>query len=158
MTEDLERTLSELGPGYREMVSRLKAPFEEEAGNGNRLGFICGPRFARFLLAASLTLALAVSAVFLTPSGRTPYGGNSCTVYTAAYAEDEFALRAILASQRADGSWQNDFLTRQNAAALRKLHDENSRIAYKRAVRYLRSKGLAPLSDEELNRRKAARG
>ena len=41
----------------------------------------------------------------------------------------------------------------QNAAALRKANDEASQIAYKRAVRYLRTKGLGPISDAELQER-----
>ncbi|MBQ6137808.1 MAG: hypothetical protein IJI73_10615, partial [Kiritimatiellae bacterium] len=60
---------------------------------------------------------------------------------------------AILASQRADGSWTNDFITRQNAAALRRGESAAAKVAYRRAVRYLRSRGLSPLSDEELRDR-----
>ena len=43
----------------------------------------------------------------------------------------------------------------QNAAALRKAGDAASQIAYKRAVRYLRTKGLDPISDLELEQRSA---
>ncbi|MBR1921790.1 MAG: hypothetical protein IJ829_07315, partial [Kiritimatiellae bacterium] len=74
-------------------------------------------------------------------------------VYTIAYAPTEEALEELVASQRADGSWGNDFLTRQNAAALRSSPDARMQIAYRRAVRYLRTKGLAPLSDGELKSR-----
>ena len=79
---------------------------------------------------------------------REPYAGAK--VYTIAYAPTDEALEAIVASQRADGSWSNDFITRQNAAALRASCDERMRIAYCRAVRYLRSRGLSPLTDDEL--------
>ena len=82
-----------------------------------------------------------------------PSTSSAPAVYTVAYASDEFALRAILDSQRSDGSWSNDYLTMQNAAALRRAHDEASQIAYKRAVRYLRTKGLGPISDAELRER-----
>ena len=41
----------------------------------------------------------------------------------------------------------------QNAAALRASEDARMKIAYRRAVRYLRSKGLNPLTDEELKLR-----
>ena len=137
MTKDLEETLNELGPEYRSVVARLRAPFVPRPR-----------RYVPYLVAASLVAAVAVSAVFLRPAERPSY-----TVYTVAYANDEFALRAILASQQSDGSWSNDYLTMQNAAALRRAHDETSQIAYKRAVRYLRTKGLGPISDAELQER-----
>ena len=62
-------------------------------------------------------------------------------------------VAAIVRTQHADGSWDNDFLTRQNAAALRAASGDAPRIAYRRAVRYLRAKGLTPLSDAELRAR-----
>lgn len=158
MTKDLENTLKELGPEYRSVVDRLHAPFSEAdvARPATRPRFSARP----YLLAASLLLVLGL-AVWNLPSLTS---GSACLVprdspaprvYTVAYASDEFALQAILESQQSDGSWSNDYVTMQNAAALRKAHDEASRIAYKRAVRYLRTKGLDPISDTELERRTA---
>jgi len=140
MTKDLEATLSELGPEYRDVVARLRAPFAASVHRRPALPY---------LLAASLTLIVALSVFLLFPKSSRP----AYSVYTAAYADDEYALRAILDSQRNDGSWSNDYLTMQNAAALRRAGDDASRIAYKRAVRYLRSKGLGPISEEELKSR-----
>jgi hypothetical protein len=107
-------------------------------------------RRAGYLAAASLAVALGLS-IFMQDAAnapREPYAGAK--VYTIAYAPTEEALEIIVASQRADGSWSNDFITRQNAAALRASDDARMKIAYRRAVRYLRSKGLSPLTDDEL--------
>lgn len=153
MTNDLEDTLKELGPEYRSVVKRLKAPFAVSPEPWFRRN-----RVAPYLLAASLLLVLSLVVMDVTSSPRDARAFASCSsrapaVYTAAYASDEFALRAIIDSQQSDGSWSNDYLTMQNAAALRRAHDEASRIAFKRAVRYLRAKGLGPISDDELRRR-----
>jgi len=48
----------------------------------------------------------------------------------------------MIASQNADGSWQNDFLTRRNAAVLAKCDGMEARVAYKKAMRNLRAKGI----------------
>ena len=40
------------------------------------------------------------------------------------------------------GSWQNDFLTRRNAAALKVCGDPAAQIAYKKAMRNLRARGV----------------
>ena len=152
MTKDLEETLAGLGPGYREVIDRMRAAYEPAAV---RTG--AAPRgFASwwgvsYLVAASLHVALGLSVMFREPAVR----GRSDAkfAYTVAYARDGAALECIAGSQRADGSWENDFLTQLNAAALRGAADDGLRVAYKKAVRYLRSKGLRPLSDEELRRR-----
>ena len=168
MNADLEKTLSELGPGYRVVVDRLRAAAEVEPARfglkdlapgrvaGRRFPGLAPERTARspfsYLVAASLAAALALAALYVAPRG----GGAAdvpLTVYTVAYAPTEEALELIVASQRADGSWSNDFLTRQNAAALRSSREGRMRIAYRRAVRYLRTKGLEPLTDDELRKR-----
>ncbi len=165
MTKDLEDTLSELGPECRSVVERLRAPFFDSAP----CVLHSVPRTSHsalsaryYLLAASLFLALglAIWSFSSTTVRSSLYTRHSASVsapavYTVAYASDEFALQAILESQRCDGSWSNDYLTMQNAAALRRAHDEASQIAYKRAVRYLRTKGLGPISDSELQARLA---
>jgi len=106
---------------------------------------------AAYLVAASLLVFLGLGVLFREPTVRGT--SDSRMVYTVAYAPDETALASILASQRPDGSWDNDFITRQNAAALRNAPDANMHIAYKKAVRYLKSRGLRPLSDDELKAR-----
>ena len=152
MNGDLESTLNELGPEYRDVVARLKTAREVEPSGTCDFSF---PRTewwrrAGYLAAASLAVALGLS-IFMQDAAnapREPYAGVK--VYTVAYAPTEEALEVIVASQRADGSWSNDFLTRQTAAALRASDDARMKIAYRRAVRYLRSKGLSPLTDDEL--------
>ena len=152
MNVDLESTLNELGPEYRAVVARLRSAREVEP-SGTRAFSLPRTEWWRhvgYLVAASLLVALGFS-IFMQGAAnapREPYAGAK--VYTVAYAPTEEALEIIVASQRADGSWTNDFITRQNAAALRASEDERMKIAYRRAVRYLRSKGLSPLTDDEL--------
>ena len=171
MNGDLENTLNELGPEYRDVVARLRSAREVEPSARvgacapaalvlapGKAGLVPGAwcrartifRRVGYLVAASLAVALGLS-IFMQDAAkapREPYAGAK--VYTVAYAPTEEALEIIVASQRADGSWSNDFITRQNAAALRASDDARMKIAYRRAVRYLRSKGLSPLTDDEL--------
>ena len=156
MNADLENTVEELGPAYRDVVARLRASREVEPTRIGPKAFAPG-RASRspvsYLAAASLAAALALAVLYVAPRGGDAAAEVPLTVYTVAYAPTEEALELILASQRADGSWSNDFLTRQNAAALRASGDERMRVAYRRAVRYLRTKGLSPLTDAELKAR-----
>jgi len=169
MTRDLEETLAELGPGYRTVVDRLTDAYRPL--NGTNPSVLRLPtststtlssrghlfrRTAAYLVAASLVVFLGLAVLFRLDSPRIERRSgvfDAKRVYTVAYAADESALRAIVASQRSDGSWSNDFITRQNAAALRNATDAASLVAYKRAVRYLRSRGLEPLTDGELKSR-----
>ena len=156
MNADLEKTVEELGPAYRDVVARLRASREVEptrAGQRDPAPGRASRSPVSYLAAASLAAALALAALYVAPRGGDAAAEVPLTVYTVAYAPTEEALELILASQRADGSWSNDFLTRQNAAALRASDDERMRVAYRRAVRYLRTKGLAPLTDAELKAR-----
>ncbi len=169
MNADLENTVEELGPAYRDVVARLRASREVEPVRfglkdlapgrvaDRRFPDLAPGRASRspvsYLAAASLAAALALAVLYVAPRGGDAAAEVPLTVYTVAYAPTEEALELILASQRADGSWSNDFLTRQNAAALRASGDERMRVAYRRAVRYLRTKGLAPLTDAELKAR-----
>jgi len=154
MNADLERTVSELGAEYRGVVDRLRSAREiEPKGKTDVRQPTAGVflRRAGYLVAASLFAVIALSILFQGAPQAKTFPARS--VYTVAYAPTEEALEVIVASQRADGSWSNDFLTRQNAAALRASREERMRIAYRRAVRYLRTKGLEPLTDDELRKR-----
>ena len=157
MNRDLEEQLAEMGGEYRAVVDRLRSA-RTVSPRATVLETLKKPeRGARpvlvrvgWLVAASLFVAIGLAIVFERPAAPSLSG----SVYTIAYAPTEEALGRIVASQRADGSWENDFITCQNAAALRHGVDAGSRIAYKKAVRYLRSRGLSPLTDEELRDRK----
>lgn len=162
MSTDLEETLNELGPAYRAVVDRLRAAPTREPRAPVQ------PAVRRFsFLRWGLPLATAAAAAFALFAPRvtvkTPQesGGGTPTPimrsvavgtpYTRALTASPADLAEILRTQAPDGSWSSDELTRQNAAALR-LADGTS-VAYRRALRYLRSKGLAPLTDDELRRR-----
>lgn len=149
MNKDLQATLDELGPEYHRLVREMRAPFEPERAGARRI-----PVWKiGYLAAALLLVVLGLVAIFCpvhTASRPAPH------IYTIAYADTPDSLQAIVAAQRADGSWENDFLTRQNAAALQNDTDPKARIAYLRAVRYLRKKGLAPFSVQEFNAYRAA--
>ncbi|MGN0833378.1 MAG: hypothetical protein ACI4RD_06990 [Kiritimatiellia bacterium] len=139
MNADLERELQE-HPELRPVVGRLLAGRErnvERALPVRRPLFASRVlRFAPPLAAASLLAALAFSVWFRpAPSGQ--------PVRRGVYGAREYHLTAeeMIATQNPDGSWQNDFLTQRNAAVLRNV--PSAAVAYKRAVRYLRSKGLA---------------
>ena len=125
MNEDLEKTLDEMGAEYRAVVARLRNALE--AGETRRRRQILP-----YLAAASLLAALCLSALLQPPSAavRPRYGAR----------EYHMSVGEMVATQNPDGSWQNDFLTRRNAAALRNCPD--ARVAYKKAVRYLAAKGL----------------
>ena len=153
MSEDLEETLAELGPEYRALVGRMRSAFPEErfAAPSRRLS-----PFRRLapaaVLAASLAVAIALYSVF---SGGVIRSRGVWRDYLLAYG-GAGAVDEIVRTQGADGSWKNDFITRQNAAALKGV--AGAETAYLRALRYLRAKGLRPLSDEELAGRAAAAG
>ncbi len=154
MNADLERTIGELGPAYRDVVARLRSSSEvEPSAAGRRLSPHPSRIWVRFGYLVAASLFAAISFCILFQESPAPRRIHAAGVYTVAYAPTEEALETIVASQRADGSWSNDFLTRQNAAALRSSSDKRMRIAYRRAVRYLRAKGLEPLTDGELKAR-----
>ena len=153
MNADLENTLDELGPAYRDVVARLRAARDVEPCTRRpattflwRVGYVA---------AASVAVALGISVLMRGAANAPRAQFPSPTAYTVAYVSTDEALEAIVTTQRADGSWNNDFLTQQNAAALRASDDERMRVAYRRAVRYLRTRGLSPLTDAELKARGA---
>ena len=150
MNRDLEGQLDEMGPEYRAVVDRLLAAYrhsdvrtEPSAGTAaekSRVGRIAGWS-AAYLVAASLLVFLGLAVVFRSP--RTEAGvDRSPSEYLLAHLKDDASARELLRTQNPDGSWKNDFLTRQNAKALAGRADEASRIAYKKAMRNLRQRGL----------------
>jgi len=128
MNADLEATLRELGPEYRSLVNRIVDAYAEPVRIAH------WPR--ALLIAATIAFALVLSFV-LTRSSE-----PRVNEYHLALIHDEAAIDEIIKTQNQDGSWKNDFLTRQNAEALRTLPGKAAQIAYKRARRNLRVRGL----------------
>ena len=132
MSNDLEQQLDEMGPEYRAVVARLRAGREVTTGETRE------DRGARgWLIAASLLVALALAVPRLShlsrpsrPSFRLPPREYCASV-------DE-----MIATQNSDGSWKNDFLTRRNAEVLKACATPAATIAYKKAMRNLRVKGV----------------
>ena len=156
MNADLERTLEELGPGCRAVVDRMVGAFDGAAAPADRVvpRRIAFWRRPALLAAACGACLLGAAALFVRPAAPAePAVDAARSAYVLAYSPDAAMVAVIVRTQHADGSWDNDFLTRQNAAALRAASGDAPRIAYRRAVRYLRAKGLAPLSDAELRAR-----
>lgn len=139
MNRDLEETLNELGPDYRAVVARLRAG--REAASGSRSsGDSRSSSRAAYLVAASLLVLIGLTVVHLSQSqsqttNHKPQTPSCPREYRATVAE-------MIATQNPDGSWQNDFLTRRNAAALKVCGDPAARIAYKKAMRNLRARGV----------------
>ena len=144
MNADLDDTLAGLGADARRMVSAMKGAFPEERRAGGELHGGRGvlPWFA----AASGLAAASVAAVFAFRAALPPAAENggmrprAPREYTLAIAGRAADIVEIIRTQRPDGSWGNDFLTAQNALALER-HGETG-VPYRRAKRYLRSKGL----------------
>ena len=132
MNRDLEETLEELGPDCRAVVVRLRRSREVEpkvagASKGTR----------GWLIAASLLTAITLAFPCLSRRSRPAHPSVRLPPreYRASAAE-------MIATQNPDGSWQNDFLTRRNLAALARLDDPQARLACKKASRNLRLRGL----------------
>ena len=137
MNRDLEETLNELGPDYRAVVARLRAGREEASGSRSSSDSRSSSR-AAYLVAASLLVLIGLTVVHLSQSQTTnhkPQTPSCPREYRATVAE-------MIATQNPDGSWQNDFLTRRNAAALKVCGDPAAQIAYKKAMRNLRARGV----------------
>ena len=148
MTKDLEETLLELGDGYRPVVERLRRAYAP-AGRVQGAGI---PRAAPFARWGAALLAASVAAVLL-GAGLLFRGGEPEKVYTVRAADaaheymlaivrDDAAVQEMIRTQRPDGGWGSDFLTRQNAAALRLCRSDDAQIAYRRAMRNLRLRGV----------------
>lgn len=139
MNRDLEETLNELGPDYRAVVARLRAGREAASGSRSSSDSRSSSR-AAYLVAASLLVLIGLTVVHLSQSqsqttNHKPQTPSCPREYRATVAE-------MIATQNPDGSWQNDFLTRRNAAALKVCGDPAARIAYKKAMRNLRARGV----------------
>ena len=126
MSRDLEAQLDEMGPEYRAVVARLKGEGRKEKGE------------RWWLVAASLIPFVGLGVFFATSQPRnsaTPRHPHGAPEYRASVSE-------MIATQNPDGSWKNDFLTRRNAAALKACGDPAAQVAYKKAMRNLRSRGV----------------
>ena len=137
MNRDLEETLNELGPDYRAVVARLRAGREAASGSRSSSDSRSSSR-AAYLVAASLLVLIGLTVVHLSQYQTTnhkPQTPSCPREYRATVAE-------MIATQNPDGSWQNDFLTRRNAAALKVCGDPAAQIAYKKAMRNLRARGV----------------
>ena len=146
MSRDLEEQLGELGPECRAVVARLRAG--REAQPGVRVASVSsGSRISRqaYLVAASLLVAAALGVCFTQSNNRTieqSEQSEQSTTSPSAPREYVMTVSEMLATQNPDGSWKTDFLTRRNAEALRVCTGSDARVAYKKAMRNLRARGL----------------
>ena len=133
MSRDLEKQLDEMGPEYRAVVVRLRAAREATQGIGDQGSGIRG-----WLVAASLILLIGLGIFFSTSQPL------NLSTSQPAYGAHEYQMDVaeMIATQNPDGSWKNDFLTRRNAAALKGCGDPAAQVAYKKAMRNLRSRGV----------------
>ena len=134
MSRDLDEQLNEMGPEYRAVVARLRAAREAAQGIRDQGSGIRG-----WLIAASLLVILGLSAIFIQSNIRTFEHSNNFPLGPSEYRA---SLPEMIATQNPDGSWKNDFLTRRNAAALKVCSDPAAQIAYRKAVRNLRLRGI----------------
>ena len=144
MNRDLEGQLDEMGPEYRKVVARLKnareADFRRETLDMGRRGLMPEVfRLKSYLTAASLLVILGLSAIFVHSNDRAVKRSNNSSFGPSEYRA---SVPEMIATQNPDGSWKNDFLTRRNAAALKVCGDPAAQIAYKKALRNLRSRGV----------------
>ena len=133
MSRDLEKQLDEMGPEYRAVVVRLREAREATQGIGDQGSGIRG-----WLVAASLILLIGLGIFFSTSQPL------NLSTSQPAYGAHEYQMDVseMIATQNPDGSWKSDFLTRRNAAALKVCGDPAAQVAYKKAMRNLRSRGI----------------
>jgi len=140
MNADLEEQLKEMGPEYGAVVGRLRAAKTiEPCRTGQRSE--SGGHATEWLIAASLLIAAALAITFRPSRTSQPLQVSQ----TSCPREYRLSPAEMIATQRPDGSWQNDFLTHRNAEVLASCDTPGAHIAYKKAMRNLRSKGM--LSD-----------
>ena len=143
MNKDLEEQLDEMGPEYRKVVALLKNAREADFGHktldmGRRSFMSKVFRLKSYLTAASLLVLVGIGVVFL---GRQDVRRETKDAKSAP-REYRASVAEMIATQNPDGSWKNDFLTRRNAAALKVCGDPAAQVAYKKAVRNLRLRGI----------------
>ncbi len=139
MNGDLARQLEEMGGGYLAVVERLKRAREVEPRRMHVVLKRSPPALkAGYLVAASLA-AFVVCSVTMTVGRSAPCGAGE---YFLADQRTRSAIREIIRTQNPDGCWKNDFLTKRNAEALRLAQGAEARIAYKKARRAMRLKGI----------------
>ena len=146
MSRDLEKQLNEMGPEYRAVALRLCAAREVESlcqSSGSRQssrssGTSTALKSA-YLVAASLLVVLGLSAIFIQSNNRTIEQSSNPQFGPREYRA---SVSEMIATQNPDGSWQNDFLTRRNAEALKLCGDPAAQVAYRKAVRNLRVRGV----------------
>ena len=100
---------------------------------------ICGA-----LAAAALVAVAACGIAASLWRGQSPASPHP-SAFQLASVGDAAAVAEILRTQNADGSWQTDFLTRQNARLLASVDSPAASLARRRALRNLRVRGLAEL-------------
>ena len=152
MTKDLEDTLRELGDEYRPVVARLRSAYAPDRRRAEPT-VPRGPFAAAWgvgLLSAAALLAFLGVGVFFRGGGEqeqkvyTVRAADAAHEYMLAIVRDDAAVQEMIRTQRPDGGWGSDFLTRQNAAALRLCGSDAAQLAYRRAMRNLRLRGSRP--------------
>ena len=139
MTNDLERTLGELPAGCRDVVARLRASAEVSP----RAVAVGRWRPVPLATAAALAAALlGVAAFFASDRASETRQLKGPREYVLSAQPSADAALEIVRLQKPDGSWQNHFLTRRNAAALKTCPDARAQLAYRKAMRNLRVRGL----------------
>ena len=144
MNRDLDEQLNEMGPEYRAVVARLKAgggaeDFRREMRDFRR-GFTSYVfRLKSYLTAASLLVLAGLSVMFL---GRKDVRQETGDAADYGASEYRATVDEMIETQNSDGSWKNDFLTRRNAAALKVCGSPAAQVAYKKAMRNLRARGV----------------
>ena len=150
MTKDLEETLAELGPEYRAVVARLRggeAPVMVRKAGGRKT-LALGLWSSGYCRAAALAIILFLPCLFLNlsppknPSNFSNLPSSQPREYLLAAAATPAAIAEIVRTQQADGGWTTDFLTRRNAQALKGQSDAVAQLAYRKAVRNLRLRGM----------------
>ena len=138
MSKDLEEQLDEMGSEYRAVVARLRAAREAPQGIRSPVFRLRSKVLRSVLAAASLLVFAGLAVLFF---GRQDLRHETSDARHGAQ-EYKASIAEMIATQRPDGGWANDFLTRRNAEALRTSSSAVARIAYKKAVRNLRVRGL----------------
>ena len=139
MTNDLEKTLRELPAGCRDVVARLRASAEVSP----RVVAVGRWRPVPLATAAALAAALlGVAAFFASDRASETRQLKGPREYVLSAQPSADAALEIVRLQKPDGSWQNDFLTRRNAEALKTCPDARAQLAYRKAMRNLRVRGL----------------